>query len=90
MKKTQITTGLNDLLNPTTAPATAPTEKEAKAAKDYKTYCYSLPVEVAEKIEYIARYDRRKQNAVLAEAINQYAARWTPAPEPKPRTFAED
>lgn len=86
MKKTQITNGLEDLLNPTTQP-TAPAETtEAK----YKTYCFSLSPEVAEKIAYIARYDRKKQNAVLTEAINQYAAAWKPAPEPKPRTFKED
>ena len=87
MKKTQIATGLTDLLNPTTTPAAAPKEAPATEEVKYKTYCYNLAPDVAEKIAYIARYDRKKQNAVLTEAINQYAAAWKPTPEPKPRTF---
>lgn len=85
MKK-QLLTGVEDLLEqPTTTAQAEPAEKTAKPK--YKTYCYALDPEVAEKIEYIARYDRKKQNAVLTEAINKYAAEWTPAPQERPRSF---
>lgn len=79
MKK-NITTGFDNLLNPNTgkapAPEQAPTTEKVKG--NYKTVCYSIPPETAEKIRKIADWDRRKINAVVTEAFEQYAAQWKP------------
>ena len=46
--------------------------------------CYRVPPEVADKIKYIAYYDRKKINAVVVEALTAYIDGWNPATE-KPR-----
>jgi hypothetical protein len=83
-KKNQIIAGgLNGLLNPN---ASDPEEQEpAKANKPTnKTVCYSIPVEVADKIRYISHYDRKTLGAVVAEALTAYIEAWRPTTE-KPR-----
>lgn len=86
MKK-NILAGYDNLLNPTpTAPAAqeqAPTEK---VRGNYKTVCYSINPDVAEKMRYIARYDRKKLNEVVTEAFAAYIAAWKPTNE-KPLKF---
>lgn len=89
MSKKQVATGLTGLLNPTPA-ETQPQTAEAAPAKikgNYKTVCYSIPPDVAEKIKYIAYYDRKRLNAVVTEAFEQYAERWNQQAHPteKPR-----
>ena len=89
MKK-QVNEGLEGLLNPTPAKvstkakAQGTTEAPEKVKGDYKTVCYSIPPAVADKIKYIAYYDRRKLNAVVTEAFEAYIANWKPAQE-KPK-----
>ena len=85
MKKT-ITTGYDKLLKPTPAQDTA-TEDAAtgKEKGNYKTVCYSIPPDTAEKIRKIAAWDRRKINAVVTEAFEQYAAKWKPTVEEPPK-----
>ena len=88
MKK-NITTGFDNLLNPNTntGKAQAP-EQEPAAAKEkgnYKTVCYSIPPETAEKIRQIAAWDRKKINAVVVEAFEQYAAQWKPVVAKPPK-----
>lgn len=80
--------GLNGLLNPTptTAEQAKPEQVAEKEPKPYKTVCYSIPVEVAEKVRYIAYYDRKKLNAVVVEAFQRYFKEWTPAKE-EPKTL---
>ncbi len=83
MKKTQIAGGLNGLLAPTTNAATSkpqiPTTEPEQVKGNYKTVCYSIPPEVAEKIKDIAYWDRKKINAVVVEAFTEYAAKWDKA-----------
>lgn len=83
MKK-NIDTNLGTLLNPTPTKAQAPaqeTEQEPTTEKvrgNYKTVSYSIPPETADKIRQIANWDRRKLNAVVTEAFEQYIANWKP------------
>lgn len=85
MDNKKVAAGLNGILNPTPAQvvknesrtkADRSAQGEEKAKGKYKTVCYSIPPEVAERIRYIAWYDRKKINAVVAEAFEQYATRW--------------
>ena len=86
MKKS-IDAKLGNLLNPT--PAQEPTPVQAPATEkekgNYKTVCYSIPPETAEKIRKIAAWDRKKINAVVTEAFEQYAAKWKPTVEEPPK-----
>lgn len=86
MKK-NITTGFDNLLNPNTVKAQAPEQETAteKVKGNYKTVCYSIPPETAEKIRQIAAWDRRKINAVVTEAFELYAAQWKPVVAKPPK-----
>lgn len=81
MKKTVIADGLNGILNLTPDQE----QKPKKEKKEYISVCYSINPELAEKIRYIAYYDRKKINAVVNEAFEQYINSWTPAPQEKPK-----
>ena len=89
-KNTIIAAGLNGLLAPAAPVAPAVEPEQAAAAEqpakgNYKTVCYSIPPEVAEYMRYIARYDRKKINAVVVEAFAAYINSWRPAPQEKPK-----
>lgn len=86
MKK-NITTGFDNLLNPNTTKAQAPVQEQetGKVKGNYKTVCYSIPPETAEKIRKIAEWDRKKINAVVVEAFEQYAAQWKPVVAKPPK-----
>ena len=83
MAKKQIAAGLNGLLQAAPAQATPATDAEEKGRKTVLSF--SVDETTAENIRYIAYYDRRKLSAVIAEALEQYIANWTPAPQEKPR-----
>jgi len=86
MKK-NITVGFDNLLNPNTTKAQEPAQgtDTGKEKGNYKTVCYSIPPETAEKIRKIAAWDRKKINAVVTEAFEQYAAKWKPTVEEPPK-----
>lgn len=87
-KNTIINAGLNGLLAPARSPEgqTAPADPvEEQAKKPYKTVCYSIPADLAEKIRYIAYWDRKKLNAVVSEAFAAYCAAWNPTTDVKPK-----
>lgn len=91
MKK-NLATNYGNLLNtnPTKAQEPindTPTEKATitRITGNYKTVCYSIPPETAEKIRKIAAWDRKKINAVVTEAFEQYAAKWKPTVEKPPK-----
>ena len=77
-KNTIIAAGLNGLLaGPTSTPEAAQeTEQAEKTKGNYKTVCYSIPPDLAERIRFIAYWDRKKINAVVVEAFQQYADNW--------------
>ena len=86
-KNAIIAGGLNALLGPAPASTSTPEvpqeqpEQAAKQRGNYTTVCYSIPPEIAEKIRYIAYWDRKKINAVVVEAFTQYADNWKPDKE---------
>lgn len=76
MKKNQIAEGLNGLLTP--APDTtaqAPTEAAANGAIT-RPVTYNLNALLLEKVRYIAFYTHRKNNAIVAEALEQFVTEW--------------
>lgn len=81
MKKEQqnkIAGGLNGLLNPTPAqqPAQEPEQKAARTRGNYKAVCYAIKPETAERIKFIAYWDRKKINALVDEVLGAYVADW--------------
>ena len=85
MKKNEIITGgLNGLLAPTVEPTNTDPVKDEPKKKADAVVCYRVPSEVAEKIKYIAYFDRKKIHAVVTEALTAYVEAWKPANE-KPR-----
>lgn len=86
MKK-NIETKFDALLNLNPAQEPTPVQDAAteKEKGNYKTVCYSIPPETAEKIRKIAAWDRKKINAVVTEAFEQYAAQWKPIVEEPPK-----
>ena len=88
MAKKQISGGVVDLFNAATAPVQEPTNNTTVAAGsggNKTVLSFSVDETLAEKIRYIAYYDRRKLSAVIAEALAQYVGNWKPAPQEKPR-----
>lgn len=82
MAKKQIAEGLNGLL----APNTKGTTTEAATDQGRKVVLsFSVDEKTAENLRYVAYYDRKTQSAVIAEALAEYFAKWTPAPQEKPR-----
>ena len=75
MKKQQIAGGLNGLLQA----ATTPEQLTPNPAPSTRPVTYNLTAEVLEKIRYIAFMDRKAKNAVVAEALAQYAEQWEQA-----------
>ena len=87
MAKKEIAAGLSGLLNPT--PAQGTNKKESNDTEERTgrkiVLSFSIDETTAEKIRYIAYYDRKTQSAVIAEALAAYIAQWKPAPQEKPR-----
>lgn len=85
MAKKQIAEGLNGLLAPTHT-KTTDTNTEAATEQGRKVVLsFSVDEKTAENLRYVAYYDRRTQSAVITEALAEYFAKWTPAPQEKPR-----
>ncbi len=85
MKK-NIANNFGELLNPNPAKAQG-AESDAQPHRkkgDYRTVCYSIPPKTAEKMRKIASWERKKINAVVTEAFEQYAARWVPSKSEPP------
>ena len=78
MKKSQIAGGLNGLLAPTTNATTpkaqATTTEPEQVKGNYKTVCYSLPPDIADRIRAQAAAERRTIGAVVAQALADYLA----------------
>lgn len=57
--------------------APAESNNETSTTKrEYKSICYSLDKNLAEKMKYIAFYDRKPINAVVEEAFADYIRKW--------------
>ena len=82
MNKKQLEQGLNGLLNPT--PQEQPTETPAKAKKVYKAVCYNLHPNDIENVCKIAKYEGKRVNEVVTDALHYYFENWEAIPQEKP------
>lgn len=73
MDKKNLKKGLSGMLE-----LTASTEEQEQNTEKpaNKTACYSLPVELLEKLREVAFYDKRKINAVVTIALQRYFDEW--------------
>lgn len=84
MAKKQIAEGLNVLLAQTVKGTTT----EAAEEQPRKVVLsFSVDEKTAENLRYVAYYDRRTQSSIITEALAEYFAKWTPAPQEKPKKF---
>lgn len=89
MSNRKLEQGLSSLLaNPAKEqPKTATPKVQAQeqgSAKKYETVCYNLPPAMIENVKQIAKYDGKRANAVVMDALSQYFKRWKPEPKQAP------
>lgn len=85
-KKNQIEQGLNGLLATPTPQEQAPTEAQATTTTEQKTepICWNLYPSDIENVRRIAKYEGKRANAVVTEALRFYFKNWKPVPQEKP------
>lgn len=81
--KTRIEQGLNGLLA-TTAQQEQENEQEQEKGRKTETICYNLDPDIIENVRRIAKYEGKRANAVVTEALRMYFAQWVPVPQEKP------
>ena len=79
MSKKTIAEGLNGLLA-TPAPETtqAPTVANTKPAAT-KQVTYNLNAELLERVRYVAFFSHKRNNAIVAEALEKFVTEWEQA-----------
>lgn len=83
MSKKKLEQGLGELL----ASAT-PQEQEQEPTKqthNYETVCYNLHPDLVENIRRVAKYEGKRANIVVSDALRFYFAQWKPIPQEKPK-----
>ena len=75
MKKNVIAKGLNGLLAAAPEVSTQ-TPTGATETAEKKQVTYNLNAELLEKIRYIGFVSKRKNNAIVAEAVENYVNEW--------------
>ena len=80
-KKKQVEQGLGGLL----ASATPQEQETKKQAHNYVTVCYNIHPDLAENIKRVAKYEGKKANVVVSDALRFYFAQWKPVPQEKPK-----
>lgn len=64
----------------------APQEQEQqKQTYNYQTVCYNLHPDLVENIRRVAKYEGKKANVVVSDALRFYFAQWKPIPQEKPK-----
>lgn len=79
-KKNKVEQGLNGLLATPTPQEQAP---EAQGAKT-EPICWNLYPSDIENVRRIAKYEGKRANAVVTEALRFYFRQWKPIPQEKP------
>lgn len=80
MSKKELTQGLSGLLSATQQDQPAPGRKR----KVYESVCWNLHPNDVENVKKIAKYEGRKINDVVTEALRMYFKNWKPTPQEKP------
>lgn len=81
MSNKKLEQGLNGLL---ATPTPQEPKQETKQGKQYETVCWNLPPNDIENVKRIAKYEGKRINAVVSEALNFYFDNWKPVPQEKP------
>ena len=86
MSNKKLEQGLSSLLaNPAKEqPKAATPQEQEQATAKYQTVCYNLPPAMIENVKKIAKYDGKRANAVVMDALSQYFKRWKPEPKQAP------
>lgn len=74
---------LNDFLAGVATPQTEP-EREQTNGKNYVVVSYSLHPDLVDNVKTVAVYEGKHANAVVADALRDYFAKWKPEPKKIP------
>ena len=84
MSKKKLQQGFDGLLaNPEQEQGATPQEQEQTTAK-YQTICWNLPPNEIENVKRIAKYEGKRANAVVSDALRYYFKHWKPIPQETP------
>lgn len=85
MSKKKLEQGLNGLLATPTPQEQAPTEAQGtKNEPKTEPICWNLHPNDIENVRRIAKYEGKRANAVVTEALRFYFRQWKPVPQEKP------
>ena len=84
MSKKKLEQGLNGLLAATTPQEQAVTPQEQETDVKTKAVCWNLSPNDIENVHRIARYEGKRANAVVTDALRFYFANWKPVPQQAP------
>lgn len=82
MSKKKLEQGLNGLL--ATPTPQEPEQETAQQGKKYETACWNLHPNDIENVRRIAKYEGKRVNAVVTEALRMYFRQWKPIPQEAP------
>lgn len=82
MSKKKLEQGLTGLL--ATPTPQEPEQETAPKGKKYETACWNLHPNDIENVKRIAKYEGKRVNAVVTEALRFYFRQWKPVPQEKP------
>ncbi len=90
MAKKKLEQGLTGLLS-TPAPtasgeqmAAPEGQQEERNASEYKPICWNLHPNDIENVKRIAKYEGKRANAVVTDALHYYFKHWKPVPQETP------
>lgn len=85
-KKSKVEQGLNGLLaTPTPQEPQAPVEvQETKSEPKTEPICWNLYPNDIENVRRIAKYEGKRANAVVTDALRYYFKHWKPIPQETP------
>lgn len=81
MSKKKLEQGLDELLAAAT-PQEQP--QDERQTYNYQTVCYNLHPDLVDNIKKVAKYEGKRANEVVTDALRFYFAQWKPIPQEKP------
>ena len=82
-KKNKIEQGLNGLLATPTPQEQEPETKQQAPGKT-QAVCWNLSPDDIENVRRIAKYEGKRANAVVTDALRMYFKQWKPVQQEKP------
>ena len=84
MSKKKLEQGLSGLLATPTQQEQEQAATPEKAKVKYETVCWNLHPNDIENVRRIAKYEGRRVNSVVTEALRLYFSQWKPVPQEQP------